>query len=185
MERVPEILLIFLILHGVLGGFDVLYNHELVEHLPSRLSAFAEEWLHGARELLFAALFFSMAWWQWQGAWVWLIVAVMALEQIITLSDLMLENKTRHLKMTEHVMHIFLLINYGIFGTLLAITLLQWHDLPSAVLPVAYGWQSWALSLLALCALAWSVRDTLSARYLTRQWRSGHGMGLRMQFRQR
>jgi hypothetical protein len=49
-----------LILHGVLGGADVIINHELLARIPSRPNAGPEERMHAARELLFAAIFLSL-----------------------------------------------------------------------------------------------------------------------------
>ena len=53
-----------LIVHGVIGGIDVFLNHELLARLPSRPEAAGEERMHSARELLFALLFLSLAWWE-------------------------------------------------------------------------------------------------------------------------
>lgn len=156
-------MLYILILHGLIGGFDVVWNHELKEHLPRRPSAAAEEGLHSARELLFALLFISLAWWQWHGRWVWYIAALVAIETGVTARDAVVEVKTRVLSVTEQLSHVFLFINFGVFLTLLYGQLSAWHGLPAAAAAADYGWVSRVLTALGLTAAAWSVRDTLAA----------------------
>jgi hypothetical protein len=64
------------------------------------------------------------------------------------------------------VLHVALLINLGATITLLAPHWLAWHALPATVLPVSHGWQSLALTVLGLAAIAWCLRDALSSRRL-------------------
>jgi len=54
-----------LIVHGVIGFLDVVINHEF----------------------LFAALFASLAWCEWHGAFVWWIEALFAGELLVTARD--------------------------------------------------------------------------------------------------
>lgn len=163
-----ELALGFLILHGLVGGFDVFYNHEWVEHLPSRPAARVELALHAGREALFAALFVSLAWWQWLGSLAWLIVLLLTAELAITSTDVLLENKTRHLTQVEQASHLFLLLNYGVWLSLLAMQLMDWLVFPTELARVDYGWQSRMLTVLAAVAFAWSVRDGISAATLIR-----------------
>jgi len=51
------IVLYLLIFQAILGGFDVLWNHEYQEKLPQKLSAALEQKIHGVRELLYALVF--------------------------------------------------------------------------------------------------------------------------------
>lgn len=156
-------MLYILMLHGLIGGFDVLWNHELKEHLPRRPSAATEEGLHSARELLFALLFISLAWWQWHGRWVWFIAALVAIETGVTARDAVVEVKTRVLSVAEQLSHVALFINFGVFLTLLFGRLSAWSGLPDAVVAVDYGWVSRVLSALGLIAAGWCVRDALAA----------------------
>jgi len=164
-------MLTFLILHGLIGGFDVLWNHELKEHLPRRPFAAAEEALHSARELLFALLFIGLAWWQWRGRWVWLVAALVATETGVTARDAVVELKTRVLSVAEQLSHVALFINFGVFLALLAGQLAAWSGWPAAVVAVDYGWASRALTALGLIAAAWCVRDALAAIALGRRAR--------------
>jgi hypothetical protein len=46
----------------LLGALDTLWNHELVERLPSRRAARVELALHAAREFVYVFLFLGLAW---------------------------------------------------------------------------------------------------------------------------
>lgn len=164
-------MLYILMLHGLIGGFDVIWNHELKEHLPRRPSAATEEGLHSAREMLFALLFISLAWWQWHGRWVWLIAALVAIETGVTARDAVVEVKTRVLSVAEQLSHVALFINFGVFLTLLFGRLSAWSGLPDGVVAVDYGWVSRVLTGLGLIAAAWCVRDALAAIALGRRAR--------------
>lgn len=161
-----ELVLTLLVLHGALGGLDVLFNHELAERLPHRQGAGMEEALHAAREALFAALFLGLAWFEWHGLAAWLVAAVIAGEVVVSTWDSVLEDRTRRLPALERVLHIALLINLGAYITLLVPHWLAWLAQQTAVVPVWHGWQTVALSALGLTAAAWSLRDGLSSRRL-------------------
>lgn len=161
-----ELVLTLLVLHGVLGGLDLLFNHELVERLPHRQGAGREEVLHAAREALFALLFLSLAWFEWHGTSAWFIAAIIACEIVVSTWDSVLEDQTRHLPPLERVLHIALLINLGAYITLLLPHWLAWRALPTGVLPAWHGWQTLVLSVLGVAAGAWSVRDALCSRRL-------------------
>jgi len=174
-----ELVLTLLVLHGLLGGLDVVLNHELAERLPHRPGAAMEEALHAAREALFAALFLALAWFEWHGAAAWLVAAVIACEVVVSTWDSVLEDQTRRLPPLERVLHVALLINLGAYTTLLAPHWLAWRALPSAVAPVSHGWQSLALTALGLAAIAWCVRDALSSRRLRQAPAAAAAMAIR------
>lgn len=155
-----------LIVHGVIGFLDVVINHEWLSRLPKRPECVFEERLHSAREFLFAALFASLAWAEWHGAWVWWIVALFAGELLVSVRDVMEEGEVRALPASERVLHLFLFMNLGILYTLSGQALLGWHALPSGVVPVDHGWASSVLTAMALGALGWALRDGIAARRL-------------------
>ena len=157
-----------LMLHGVLGAIDVILNHELLARIPSRPDGATEERLHCARELIFAALFASLAWFEWQGQWVWWIVALILGEVLVSARDVVVEGDTRVLPVPERVMHLFLFMNLGVLAVLTGHRLMWWYFSPTALVPVHYGWASWVLSAMAVGAFAWAVRDGLAARRLAR-----------------
>lgn len=137
-----------LMAHGLIGFLDVVVNHE---------------WLHSAREFLFAALFASLAWTEWHGAFVWWIVALLAGELLVTARDVVVEGNVRQLPASERFLHLFLFLNLGILYTLTGQALIGWHALPTGLAPVDHGWASWVLSAMALGALGWAVRDGVAA----------------------
>lgn len=157
-----------LIVHGVIGGIDVVLNHELIARLPAKPNAGPEQQLHSARELLFAAIFGSLAWFEWHGQFAWWIVALFVGELLVSTRDALLEADIRILPPTERVAHVFLFVNLGVVMTLLGQSLLAWHALPNAVVRVEYGWASWVLSALAAGSLAWAVRDGVNVLQRTR-----------------
>lgn len=158
-----------LIAHGLIGFLDVVINHEWLAKLPSRPECEPEERLHSAREFLFAALFASLAWLEWHGAFNWWIVALFAGELLVTARDVVVEGDVRQLPASERFLHLFLFMNLGIMYTLTGQALLAWHALPDGLAPVDHGWASWVLSAMALGALGWALRDGLAALRLARK----------------
>lgn len=155
-----------LMAHGIIGFLDVVINHEWLSKLPSRPECVAEERLHSARELLFAALFASLAWAEWHGAFVWWIVALFAGELLVSARDVVVEGDVRRLPASERFLHLFLFMNLGIMYTLTGQALLGWHTLPTGLAPADHGWASWLLSAMALGAFAWGVRDARASARL-------------------
>jgi uncharacterized protein (TIGR01777 family) len=151
---------------GCLGAFDTVYHHELTEALPGRAGARRELAIHAVRALIYSALFIGLAGWAFHGAWALLLLAVFAVEVVLTLWDFVVEDRTRLLPATERVTHTVLAMNGGAFIALLAL------DTPAALsLPSALVWQpQGGLSLfLALCGVGVGVsglRDALAARAL-------------------
>ena len=149
--------------HGLIGGADVIFNHELIARIPSQPGSRAEECLHSARELIFATLFFSLAWYEWHGAACLFIVALLLGEMAVSTVDAVLELDVRVLPTTERVAHVLLFVNFGIVVTLVGQAALAWSRLPTDIVATSHGTLSWVLSGLAVLALGWSIRDALSA----------------------
>ena len=103
-----------------LGAFDSLWHHEMQERLPSRRGARHEVALHGARELIYAAVFVALAWYDWHGLWSWCFAFVLGIEVVITLADFVIEDRTRRLPQLERVLHTVLALNYGAFIAMLS-----------------------------------------------------------------
>jgi hypothetical protein len=158
-----------LIFHGMLGGLDVLVNHELIEHLPSRIAARTEEALHSLRELLFALLFGGFAWFRWGGELVWCIVLLLLGELIVSLTDSLVEDDTRRLSAAERTMHVLLLINFGAYTSMSIPVLVHWYVMPTGLELAYYGWRTWVLTALAAASFAWCLRDAYSWAMLGRK----------------
>lgn len=161
-----EPVLLALVVHGAIGGLDVLINHQLRARVPSLPNAGPEQVLHGVRELVFALLFIGLGWFAWHGVAALCIAALLATELVITTVDTVIEFDTRLLPPSERVAHVLLLVNFGIILALLGPVLLAWSALPSAIVSANYGALSWLLTVLGLGALGWSARDGLAAARL-------------------
>lgn len=151
-----------LLVHGVLGGADVILNHELLARLPHKDNAGPEEKLHSAREFIFAAIFLSLAWFEWHGQAVWWIVALFVGELLVSARDVVVEGDTRVLPVPERLLHLLLFMNLGVIATLVGYALWSWHVEPTAIVRTDYGWASWVLTAMALLAAGWGVRDGLN-----------------------
>lgn len=172
MEVAPPFL-IALLAHGVIGGSDVILNHEVIARLPARRSAVAELRLHSGRELAFALIFFALAWFEWHGVFAWAIVALFLAELCISTIDSVVECDARVLPVTERVMHVMLFVNFGIVLALLAPVLADWMQSPDGLVAVNYGWASWMLSAMSLLSLGWSLRDASSGMRAARKEKQG------------
>jgi phosphatidylglycerophosphate synthase len=150
-------------LHGLLGGLDVILNHELLARLPGQAWSGPEERMHSAREWIFFAIFVSLAWFEWHGAAAWWIALLYLAEILVSARDVVIEGNTRVLPKPERVLHLFLFMNLGTLVVLAGQVLPDWHALPTGVVRTAYGWASWVLSAMAAGTLVWAVRDGLSA----------------------
>jgi len=159
-----SLFVLFLIVHGVLGGLDVVVNHEMIVHLPKRPGSKAEQRLHAAREAIFATLFLAIVWWEWHGAWVLFPAGLLLAELLVSMRDAAIEGETRILPVTESVLHVALFVNLGALFAFGGQQLRAWAALPAAVTPAAPDWPAWALSAMAVLAMAWAIRDAVSAQ---------------------
>lgn len=152
-----------------MGALDTIVNHELIEALPRRPEARGELALHAGREAVYAALFLGLGWFAWQGAWAFVIGALLLGEVVITVNDELVENRIRVLPQNERALHVFLTLNFGALVALLAPALAAWWANPSELAPAYHGWMSWALLGLGLASAGWSVRDLVASRRLKLQ----------------
>jgi phosphatidylglycerophosphate synthase len=154
--------LCLLVFHGLIGGLDVILNHELIERLPKRLWAKSEEALHGVREFIFAAIFGGLAWFEWHGAMALVLGLIIAAEYLVSFADTLLEEKTRRLPLIERALHTILFINLGAYTALLVPQLIDWGRMPSGMQLIHHGMLTWLLSALSVLSFTWGLRDTLS-----------------------
>jgi hypothetical protein len=158
-----------LLAQGVLGGVDTLLNHEILAGLPRNPRMRREVGLHVFREVIWAILLGGLAWFAWHGAGAAFIAALLVAEVLVTACDELVENRARVLPQNERVLHVFLTLNLGAIIALLYPLLVDWGSRPTGLAPAGHGALSWIISLFALCAAAWAVRDALA-------WlRLGHG----------
>jgi hypothetical protein len=153
-----------LMLLGALGALDTIYYHEWKLRLPQTASARRELLLHASRDFAYAVVFGSLGWVTWNGAFVWVLAAVLIFEIGITLTDFIEEDRTRKLPAGERVMHAVMGIVYGIFLTLLYPYAALWRDSLTGFGRADYGEVSWILTIFALGVLASGVRDLRASR---------------------
>jgi uncharacterized protein (TIGR01777 family) len=160
------LVLTLLLIQGVLGAVDTFWHHEMEAGLPANPGARAELWLHGAREAIYAVIFLSLGWVAWQGAWAWVLAALMAAEVVITLKDFLLEDRTRRLAPSERVLHTVMAMSFGVLAAVIAPLLAGWAQAPTGFRIEGHGWQSAGTTLFGLGVLAWAVRDLWAAATL-------------------
>src|SRR5689334_2996481 len=147
-----------------LGLFDIAYHHEMTERLAWRPSQRHELHLHGARNLIYAALFLVLGLFEPHGLWAMLAIAVLATEVIITLMDFVEEDISRKLPATERITHTLLALNYGAILTLIVPVLATWTKQSTAFVPVWYGLGSILAPLAAAGVVLFGLRDFFAAK---------------------
>ena len=163
-----EIVFYILICQGLLGAFDVLWNHEYKESLPSKDSAALEQQIHGVRELLYSVIFLGLAWFTWGGFWACVFFGIVVVEILLTAWDFLVEDQTRKLSPTERVVHLVMSMTGGAYVAFLILVLWDWFADESVLTFASYGAFSYILSLFGLGVLAWGVRDLIAGVKLAR-----------------
>jgi hypothetical protein len=152
----------------LMGAFDTLYHHELTERLAWRPSQRHELRLHGVRDLLYGALFLALGWCEPHGILAMLIMAVLAVEIVITLMDFVEEDLSRKLPASERIAHTLLAVNYGAILMLVVPLLVDWAGRSTALVPVFYGPWSVMATMAAAGIALFGLRD-LAASARTRR----------------
>ena len=158
--------LYILLVLGLLGAADTFYYHEWTLRLPETPTARRELRLHASRDFAYAIVFGSLAWATWNGAFVWLLAAVLVFEIVVTLTDFIEEDRTRKLPAGERIMHALMGIVYGVFLTMLFPHAVRWSRLSAGFGLAGYGWLSWLLTLFAIGVFTSGVRDLAATRKL-------------------
>ena len=157
-----------LTVQALLGAFDNLWHHELEAKLPQRISARYELVLHASREAIYAVLFAGIAWLRWEGAWAWVLAALLAIEVVITLADFIEEDLTRRLPPMERVIHTVLAVSYGGFLVAVAPTMAAWAAAPTGLVLAGHGLVSQVFLVFAAGLVAWSARNWVAVVRLHR-----------------
>jgi hypothetical protein len=157
-----ETAFIFLLIQGCLGAFDTLWYHEYKLHLPYTPMARKELRLHACRDFVYAAIFSSLAWATWNGAWAWIFVGLLVSEILVTLWDFIEEDSTRKVPPGERVMHAIMGIIYGAMLAYLLPHVTSWAQLPSGFTGKSYGFISFSLTAMAIGVFLSGLRDLLA-----------------------
>lgn len=157
---------IVLTVQALMGAFDNLWHHELSARLPQRPSARHELLLHALREDIYGFLFISFAWVQWQGWWVAVPTALLAVEIVITALDFLEEDRSRRLPPFERVLHTLLTVSYGVLVGVIAPVFARQAALPSELVFKGHGLWSWFFTLAGVGVWAWSLRNAVAVNRL-------------------
>ena len=157
-----------LIFQATLGAYDVFWNHEFRETLPSRPGAQTEQSIHSIRELLYACVFIGLANWVWCGYWAWLVAAILVIEILLTAWDFVVEDQTRVLSASERITHLILSMSGGAYVAMLVPVLWHWGTEYTSISPVDYGLLSDLLTGFGISVLIWGIRDGMAAVNLAR-----------------
>lgn len=156
---------------GLLGAADTLYFHEWRARLPLLGRAAAPELrLHAMRDFVYAALFATLPWLQFRGAWIALLASLLAIEIVLTLWDFVVEDRVRKplggVHPGERVMHAVMGIVYGAMLASLWPALREWAGTPTTLLvslaevhPVILG----LMALMAVGVFLSGLRDLCAA----------------------
>ncbi len=158
-----DVALGLLLVQGALGALDTLWYHEGMQQLPTRAGARRELRLHASRDFAYAIVFGSLGWIEWQGLFVWLLVAVLLFEIVITCWDFIEEDQSRRLPPGERVMHTVMAIVYGAFLANLIPQLTIWSTAPSGFRPASDGVVSWLMTAMALGVFLSGIRDLVAS----------------------
>jgi len=157
-----------IILQMAMGAFDIAYHHELTERLPWRASQRHELALHAVRNLLYAAVFLLIGWFETRGAWALVLITILVIEVIITLADFVEEDLSRALPASERINHTLLALNYGAILSLLLPQLIRWSHDPTTLQPAFYGVWSILMAASAAGVIISGVRDAFASRRANR-----------------
>ncbi len=164
---------------GCLGGTDILLfhsiGHGLRKHPPSR----NELWSHACRGPVYAALFVLIPSVRLEGAWFWALLALLAVDLLISVWDFSVESRSRAplggLPTGEYLLHVAIAM---VFGALVATTLFEGgHQLNA---PTRIAWSPapvppllrWALLAMSPAVLLSGLLDARAALRLSGARRS-------------
>lgn len=146
-----------------MGAFDTLYHHEFTERLAWRPSQGHELKLHAVRNFLYAFIFIVLGCFEVYGLLAYILIAILAIEVVITLMDFVEEDLSRRLPATERINHTLLALNYGAILVLALPVLLAWAQKETGFVSVHYGLRSYLALLSALGVAVFGLRDLLAS----------------------
>lgn len=147
-----------------MGAFDMLYHHEFTERLAWRPSQHRELQLHAVRNGIYAVLFLTLGWLETKGLWAILVMALLAIEVVITLWDFVEEDVSRRLPPTERVLHTLLAVNYGAILSLVLPVLAGWAVEPSGLAIATHGIWTLLATFAGPAVAVFFVRDWYAAK---------------------
>jgi hypothetical protein len=156
-----------LLLQASLGAFDTLYYHEYRLKLAHGVHTRVELRLHASRDFAYAIIIGSLGFVTWDGALVWVLLALLLGEIVITLWDFIEEDRIRRLPPGERAMHAVMGIVYGAFLAFLIPQMLAWSVLPTGFGTSYHGFPAWLLLTLASGVFVSGIRDLIASASTT------------------
>ncbi|MEW6453699.1 MAG: TIGR01777 family oxidoreductase [Pseudomonadota bacterium] len=159
-----DLLWTLILIQIAMGAFDSIYHHELTERLPWRASQQHELALHAVRNILYAAVFILIGWFETHGVWAVVLLTILTIEVIVTLLDFVEEDMSRALPASERINHTLLALNYGAILSLLVPVLVEWSRDATALKPVYHGFWSILTGVSAAGVIISGTRDYFASR---------------------
>jgi uncharacterized protein (TIGR01777 family) len=159
-----QMLWVLIAVQIAMAAFDTVYHHELTERLAWRRSQRHELALHAARSLLYTVLFAALGFIEVHGVLAMAVIAILAVEVVITLVDFVEEDLSRKLPASERINHTLLAINYGAILVLIVPVLVGWAGEPTGITMVSHGYWSAVAAFGAFGAALFGLRDFLASR---------------------
>lgn len=154
-----EAVLYIITIHGLLGTFDALWNHEYSAKLPKTESARVELLIHSYRAFLYGLTFIAIGVLELHGLFAWGLLFILVAEVFLTFWDFIEEDKSRKLSGTERITHTIMGMTGGAFLAYLVPVLLQWANKPNAVMFADRGVFTPVLIFFGCGALTWAIKD--------------------------
>jgi hypothetical protein len=160
-----------LAIQGLVGAFDTAYFHEWRARLPAGGAQTAPELkLHACRSFLYAVIFGTLPWLEWQGWWMAVLALVLLAEIVFTMWDFIVEIAVRKplgdVYGGERVTHAIMGIVYGAMLAFLIPVMYGWWFEPTALVahgPSALSLLDWALLVMAIGVFLSGARDLYAA----------------------
>ena len=152
-----------LLVQATLGAFDTLYYHEYKLRLPHSTHTATELRLHATRDFAYAIIIGSLGFLTWNGAFAWMLLALLLAEIVITLWDFIEEDKIRRLPPGERAMHAIMGIVYGAFLAYLLPAMRTWSQLDTGFGAADHGFPAWMLLLIAIGVFLSGIRDLIAS----------------------
>ena len=156
---------------GCMGAADIILFHAIAQSIRRHWESRHELVAHSLRGPIYAAMFVLVPNCVMQGAWFWVLVALLAVCLVISVWDLAIERRSRRLfggpPKGEWMLHVAMGI---VFLGLLVTALLE--ATPWARLPTMIAWQPpasvpsvlrWILTLMSIPVLLSGVMDLVAA----------------------
>jgi hypothetical protein len=118
------------------------------------------------RAFIYAVLFGTLGWLKWNGLWAWVLGLLLLAEIIITLWDLVEEDRTRRLLAGERITHTTMAIVYGVFLAHLLPMLFTWSHTGTGLTKAEQNPLAWILSFMAVGLMLSGLRDLRASFHL-------------------